>query len=292
MTKQMQRVSLIVLLLVLLFSLFLLAVLSNLLTGYSELTPLPKDREKQTEKEEEKPSVLLFKVSPPNPQLYWRVSTADYYTGLTWLKTTDEKPIEAFPEFQTTNVTKVFTVEIVTTQREIFLPLPSPNTVPVNVSLTPSEGLRFYEDRIGNVYKVTRLGQAKEARLVYEVAWWEVELDDKLISLDSVPEEIQNKYLQLPDIPIEVWRLAKDLEDPSYSVLDQVLADVQFLRTNFVYDDERLSSIYEDITRGSNVFSYIQRRKGTCIDAATALTIILRIQKIPARISIDINQEK
>jgi len=92
----------------------------------------------------------------------------------------------------------------------------------------------------------------------------------------------------LPDISAEVWKLAKDLEDPSYNILDQILADVQYLRTSFVYDVEARARADTGmhIPQGSNVFSYIQRRKGICIDAATALAIILRIQKIPARISI------
>ncbi|TET27092.1 MAG: hypothetical protein E3J73_03220 [Candidatus Bathyarchaeum sp.] len=284
-----RKSSLITILLVLLVSLFLLSVLSNILTGYPER---PHQRESQKEPTgtgtKEEPAVLLFKVSPVIPQLYCRVSTADYYTGLVWLRTTDEKVIEEFPQVQDANTSRVFTIEINTSQRETLLPIPSSDSALANLSLTQNEGLEFYVDTIGNVYKVITYGQAKEAQLVYNVTWRDVEVDDKLILLDNIPEELLNKYLQLPDISAEVWKLAKDLEDPSYSILDQILADVQYLRTSFVYDVEARARADTGmhIPQGSNVFSYIQRRKGICIDAATALAIILRIQKIPARISI------
>ena len=290
----MRRASSIAILLVLLVSLFLLSVLSNILTGYHER--LREDRKEQREGDtgkhvEKEPSVLLFKVSPVKPQLYWRFSTADYYTGFNWLRTTDEKALEEFPQFQNANATKIFTVEINAGWREIFLPLASPNSALVNISLSTSEGLKFYVDTVGNVYKVMNYGQAEEVQLVYEVSWRDIEVDDRLISLDNIPEEILNKYLQLPDIPIEVSKLAKGLEDSSYSVLDQVLADIQFLRANFVYDFER-SNLYKRTGQGSDVSSYIKWKRGICIDAATALAVILRIQKIPARISFGYKPER
>jgi hypothetical protein len=282
----MRRESLIAILVVILVSLFFLSVLSNILTGYPERPPPPDPEKEPPEKDtEEEPSVLLFKVSPVTPQLYWRVSTADYYTGSNWLRTTEEKVLEEFPQVQDANATKVFTVELNTSQHETFLPLPPPNSTFANLSSAQIEGLEFYEDTVGNVYKVIKHGQ-KEASLAYEVLWRDVEIDDGLISLSDVPEEILDKYLQLPDVLIGVDELARDLEDPSYSILDQVLADVQYLRTNFVYDDARSRFVYEGIRHGSDVSSYIRRGKGICIDAATALVVILRYQEIPARISI------
>jgi len=284
-----RRSSLIAILLVLLVSLFLLSVLSNILTGYPERPHQQEPQEEPTGTGAKKETaVLLFKVSPVIPQLYCRVSTADYYTGLDWLRTTDEKVVEEFPHVQDTNASRVFTVEINTSQRITILPLPSSDSALANLSLTQNEDLEFYMDATGNVYKVVTHAQVKEVQLVYNVTWRDVEVDDKLILLDDVPEELLDEYLQLPDISVEVWKLAKDLEDPSYSILDQILADVQYLRTNFVYDVEALARadarIY--VPQSSNVFSYIQRRKGICIDAATALAVILRIQKIPSRISI------
>jgi len=290
----MRRASLVLILLILLVSLFLLSILSNILTGYPEPSRPDKNGKERTEKDtdEEEKSVLLFKVSPVTPQLYWRVRSADYYTGLNWLKTTDEKALEEFPQIQDANSTKVFTVEINTTQQEIFLPMASPNSTLANISLAPTADLEFYMDAVGNVYKVTKHGQAKETTLVYKVSWSDVEVDDRLISPNNTSKEILSKYLQLPNVPIEVRKLAEDLEDPSYSVLDQILADVQFLRTDFVYDAEHSKNLYERIPQGSDISSYIERRRGICMDAATALALILRIQEIPARISIGYKPER
>jgi hypothetical protein len=285
----MRRESLILVLLTLLVSLFLLSALSNILTGYLErprLREMQKKRtERKTEKDMEKP-ILLFKVSPATPKLYWRIWSADYYTGLNWLRTTDEKVLEEFPQIQDANATRVFTVEINSSRREIFLPTASPNSTLANISLAPTKDLELYTDTVGNVYKVIRRGQARDAPLVYNVSWRDIEVDDRLISLSNISKEIPDKYLQLPNIPMKIWKLAKDLEDPSYSVLDQILADVQYLRTNFVCDVEHSKNLYERVTQGSDIRSYMERRRGVCIDAATALAVILRIQKIPARISI------
>lgn len=288
----MRRSSLTLILATLVLSLFLLSVLSNILAGYPVRSQQDEKPKKRTPIDAEvEPSLLLFKVSPATPELYWRIWSADYYTGLDWLKTTDEKPLDEFPQFQDANATKIFTVELNSSQREVFLPVASPNSTLANISLAQTEGLELYTDAIGNVHKVIHDGQMQDKPLIYEVSWQDVEVDDRYVSLNSSPPEILDKYLQLPSLPNEVWELAKDLEDSSYSVLDQILADVQFLRTDFLYDVESSKNLYERVTYGSDISSYVARRKGICIDAATALAIILRIQKIPARISVGFKPE-
>jgi len=289
---KMRRSASVLILLILLVSLFLLSVLSNVLTGYPEPARLPETEKEWTGRETEKePSVLLFKVSPVTPQLYWRIWSADYYTGRNWLRTTDEKVLGELPQIQDTNATRVFTVEINSSQREIFLPLASANSTSANIAFEQTENLEFFTDTIGNVYKVIEHGEATEEPLVYKVSWHDTEIDDRFISLNNITKEILNKYLQLPNIPIEIRKVARDIEDSSYSALDQILADVQFLRTHFVYDAQRSKYLYEHITQGSDISSYFEQKRGVCIDAATALAIILRIQGIPARISIGFKPE-
>lgn len=294
-------------LLVPLVSLFLLSVLSGILTGYPNRPSLsdPQTTRRTIRDREEEQAVLLFKVSPVKPKLYWSIMTADYYTGRNWLRTTNETLLKEFPQFQDDNATAVFTVEYNTSLREFFLPMAPFNSTLANISRSSAESLKLYVDALGNSYKVIKHGQAKE--IVYTVSWRDVELDDKLISLDNISEEISNKYLQLPNVPSEVWKLAKDLEKPSYSALDQILADVQFLRTNFVYDHEHSHEShgrivaygveypkypYDPIIQGSNIYSFLRERRGICIDAATLLAVILRIQEIPARISLGYKPER
>jgi transglutaminase-like putative cysteine protease len=267
---------------ILVVSLLLLSVLSNIITGY------PISRDEQTEPPDggdaEPVSALVFAVSPAEPQLFWSVSTADYYTGSDWLKTTDSKVVEE-PSFQGTNSTRIFTVELNTSLAEIQLPLPSSNLAYEDVSVQPPEALQFKVDTLGGMVQVARTGEAGSAILTYRVLWNESEIDGSQISLESTPDEIKNKYLQLPSLPPEVSALAENLQDSSYTILDQVLADVQYLRTNFVYDVERARNLDKGVPQESAVSTYLARKKGICVDASTLLAVILRIQKIPARTS-------
>jgi transglutaminase-like putative cysteine protease len=271
-----------------LISIFLLSAFSNILTAYQIPTTPAETPQNPTDADAaEKSLVALFKVTPVIPTLYWRIWTADYYTGLSWFRSTNETVLEELPIVHNANSTKIFTVEINTTDSEFFLPLPSSQSTFESTSLTPSAVLKPRIDAMAQTYKLKRYGQTQQTLLTYNVSWNDVEVEDELISLGNVSQQILDKYLQLPNLPLDVRKLAQDLEDPSYSILDQILADVQFLRTNFTYD--RTSSpnrIYGEITQGSDISSYIKLKTGVCIDAATALTIILRIQKIPARISV------
>ena len=279
------RKLLVLALLISIASISLLSVLSNMLVGYPER--LPADQEQPNYDKEKMPPKLLFMVSPPTPKLFWSISTADYYSGFNWLRTTYEKTLEELPTAPFTNATTVFSVEINMTQQEILLPTASPDSALANISSSPLEDLRSRVDSVGNVYEVIRNGEGEEIKLLYEVSWRDIDIGDSLASNETVPEEIQNRYLQLPSISAEVWESARELEDPSYSILDQVLADIQFLRTNFVYDLELAQSYWRVQTsgaQGSDVSSFMRSRKGVCIDAATALAVILRIQGIPARI--------
>ena len=282
----------------LLVSFLLLSALSNILTGYptrekEERTPIDRTPINRTDI----PPTLLFKVSPATPKLYWSVSTADYYTGYNWIRTTEERGLREFPQFpnQQFNETEttVFNVEINMSQREIFLPIASSNSALTLVSANPFDGLSFQVDDVGNTYKAGRDGVAENVQLIYKVLWRDVELDDKLISSENIPEEIREKYLQLPNLSSEVWEFAKDLEDPSYSVLDQILFDLEFLRANFTYDITRSDYYgYSGTFQGFDISSYMNTRKGVCTDAATTLAVILRIQNIPARISLGYKSEK
>jgi hypothetical protein len=290
---EMRKASLVLTLFILLVSFVLLSALSNILSGYpahdkEERTPVDKTGN---------PAALLFKVSPTTPKLYWSTSTADYYTGYNWIRTTKEQGLREFPQFPNEDFNQtdatVFTVDINMSQLEVSLPRASSNSALEIVSANPFDGLSFQVDDVAGVYKAGREGVVENVQLVYRVLWHEPELDDKRISLENISDEIRERYLQLPEMSSDVWELAKSLEDSSYSVLDQVLFDVDFLRTGFTYDTARSNYYwYSGFLEGSDVSSYIHTRKGVCIDAATALAVILRIQKIPARISLGYKSEE
>jgi len=66
----------------------------------------------------------LFNVSPTFPLLFWRVITYDYYDSFKWRTTTVSNQVELPQDLD--NTTKVLTVEFSSTEKEIYLPTPSP----------------------------------------------------------------------------------------------------------------------------------------------------------------------
>jgi len=286
----MKRTSLAFCLLVLLASLFLLSVLPNVLVGYPATPRPPDDSVEPLPSDGEEQFITMFKVSPPTPELFWRIWSEDFYNGREWIRTSNEVEMNELPLVGNTTEDKVFTLEINVTERVTYLPLPSSKSTFGNVSAEYLDKLEFSVDSAENLLMVTKRGEISHVMLTYKATWRDTGvLDDRLVSLDGIPEEILKKYLQLPTLPIEVRRLAEELRDSSYSMLDQILADVQYFRTNFVYDDTYSKIDVADPRHGSSVASYIERKKGICLDAATALAIILRLQKIPARISVGFN---
>ncbi len=277
----------IVLIIVSLTFIFLLSSFSNILAGYQiPSSPTDNPQEPTPTDTDDEALVALFKVTPLSPQLYWRIWSADYYTGRSWLRTTNETILDELPLVRDTDPTRTFKVEINLTQSEFFLPLPSSQATFESASFSANAALGLTMDAMGQTYKLKQYGLT-QMLLTYNVSWNDVDVEDKLISVGNVSNDVLDKYLQLPYISLAVRKIAQDLEDPSYSVLDQILADVQYLRTNFIYDSATPPErVYGEISQGSDVASYLDGKKGVCIDAATALAVILRIQKIPARISV------
>lgn len=290
----MRRSSLLAVLLVLVVSTLLLSALFNNLTGYYEIPSSP-DEEWFPWKETGEQLNFMFAVSPAYPAIYWRVSTADYYDGFGWSSTTIKKSVEEFPRTQNDSGLQTFTVEMNTTEEEISLPVPPSKTSVLNPILSPHRDYEPHLDDVADIYGIRILGNDNETEIVYQATWHNIdynEINGSLVSLDDVPQEIRSVYLQLPSLPDEVWELAKGLEHDSYKVLDQIFADVQYLRTRFDYDVSLWEGEKERVIDRDWVLSYMQWGKGVCIDAATALTVILRCQGIPARISYGFKPER
>ena len=285
----MRKTSSIFLLAVSLTCLFLLSSFSSILTGYQIAPHQDGNQFEPSENDANNESLIpLFTVTPIAPQFYWRIWSADYYTGLSWVRSTNETILDELPiVHKTSSSARNFTVEINTTQSEFFLPLPSSQAGFESISLTLNATLKLHMDALGHTFKLRQYGQTQQILLTYNVSWNDVKVEDRLISFSNVSKEILDRYLQLPSISLAVRKLAQDLEDSSYSALDQILADVQYLRTSFVYDSNSSPErIYGEISQGSDVDFYIETKRGVCIDAATALAVILRAQGIPARISV------
>lgn len=288
----MQRSSLLTVILVLGVSTLLLSALFDNLTVSHE-KPSPPDEEPFPH--EDKPAHLMFLVSPAYPAIYWRVSTADYYDGFGWSSTTVKRSIEEFPKAQNNSNAQVLTVEMNITENEVSLPVPPSKTSVSNLMLSPNRDYELRLDDVGDVYGIRIPEKNNETKIVYQATWHHIEyneIDGRLVSLDHAPQEIPSIYLQLPSLPEEVWELAEGLKHHSYNVLDQIFADVQYLRAYFDYDVDLAKGRTNRVINRDWVFSYMESRKGVCVDAATALTVILRCQGIPARISFGFKPER
>ena len=288
----MQRSSLLAVVLVLVVSTLLLSALFDNLTGYYE-NPFPPDEVTPPHEETEHPR-LVFAVSPAYPAIYWRISTVDYYDGFTWSSTTTKTSIEQFPKFENDSNVQVFSVEMNTTEEEVSLPVPSSKTSVSNLVLSAHIDYELRLDDMADVYGIRIPKQDNETRIVYRAIWHPIDyndIDERLVSLDNVPQEVRSIYLQLPLLPEEVWELAEGLKHNSYNILDQILADVQYLRTYFDYDVDLWKGRTQRVINMDWVYSYMQWKKGTCLDAATALAVILRCQGIPARVSFGFKPE-
>jgi hypothetical protein len=291
---KMRISSQLVLIIVLVISTLFLSVLFDNLTGYYGILFSP-DKESFPQKETEEQVHLMFAVSPAHPAMYWRVSTADYYDGFGWSRTTSEGGLEEFPKAQNDSEFQVFTVEMNITEEAVSFPVPTSKTSVLNLTLSPDRDHELRLDDLADVYGIRILEREIETEMVYQVMWQCIdypEIDGRIVSLNGVPQEIRSIYLQLPSLPEEVWELAENLKHYSYNVLDQILADIQYLKTYFDYDVDLLKGRTKRIINRDWVFSYIQSRKGVCVDAATALTVILRCQGIPARISFGFKPER
>lgn len=288
----MQRSSLLAAILILGVSILLLSALFENLTVYYE-NPSPPDEEyfPRAGRSEH----LVFVVSPAYPAIYWRISTADYYDSFGWSSTTTKRNIEEFPKAQNDSGVQVFAVEMNTTKKEFSLPVPPSKTSVSNPIVSPHRDYELCLDNVSDVYRIRFLEQDNETEIVYQATWHHIdynEIDERLISTDDIPQKIRSIYLQLPYLPEEVWELAEMLKHDSYNVLDQIFADVQYLRTHFDYDFDLSEGRTTRVINRDWVFSYMQCRKGVCADAATALTVILRCQGIPARISFGFKPER
>ncbi len=200
--------------------------------GYEDYWPAPG------ENWGDMPSVLMFTVSPAAPKLYWIIGTADYYTGSGWAKTTNSSQVESFPP-EVESAAYVFNVEFNTTSQKISLPIPQHQTNVTSLSLDPLPVIpSLYLDPLANMYGIEVPGLKESMKVTYYATYTPTTVNSSLINVANVPENIRQWYLQLPDnLPQGVRDLAENLRNPSLSTMDQILADIQYLKSNYIYSE-------------------------------------------------------
>lgn len=211
--------------------------------GYEEYWPAPGDSWGSM------PDVLMFTVSPAAPKLYWIVGTADYYTGSGWAKTTDSSQVSSFPQ-RAESVAYTLEVDFTTTNSQISLLVPQHRTNLTSMNLDPMTGKpSLYLDETADIYGIEVPGLQGSVRITYKATYASTKVNPSLINMENVPDDIRQRYLQLPDnLPQEVRNLAESLKNPSLSTMDQILADIAYLKSHFLYDTGAVIGVEAGVT--------------------------------------------
>jgi len=225
-------------------------------------------------------------VSPIFPLCFWRVETYDYYNHYDWQTKTETSTIKTLI---LENASKFFTVELNANTQIHSLPTPTSTSTIFNITLFPNDKFQLLYDETAQVYKIQILEPTSERhKIAYKTSTEFInftEISNGNVMLENLPENINKTYLQLPvTLPMLVKNLAMMLKNSSLGVFDQVVKDAKYIADNFEYDYSLAANKIQRIIDSDWVLWFIQRKRGICIDAATALTVILRIQGIPARV--------
>ena len=221
---------------------------------------------------------ILFTVDPTRPVLFMKVESADFYTGITWLKTTESTPVE---EEQRENAPFTLYVEFQASGGEFSLPIPSSNSKVFDLVSVPSTSTQLLWDSSAGTF---RLSLPTSATVRYATTY---HLPPSPKELEKVtwedlrtrtPAEIREKYLQLPlSLPQEVRQVAESLRDHRLGPYRQAMKVVEYLKTGFTY-----GPLTRQIERDA-ALTYLQARQGHCFHANTTLAVLLRCLEIPAR---------
>lgn len=133
------------------------------------------------------------------------------------------------------------------------------------------EAIYASDIRSGDVYQVTSLKS-------------EATPEDLARASDAYPVEISSRYLQVPeDSSPRVEQLALDITDGLDSAYDKAVAIEDWLRENLEYS-EQISIPPEDV----NFLEYFifESQEGYCTYYASAMAQMLRMQDIPARVTV------
>lgn len=96
----------------------------------------------------------------------------------------------------------------------------------------------------------------------------------------AIPEVALQRYLQLPDLDPQIYRLAEEMTEKQDSRLDKALAIEYFLKGNYGYSLDNLSAKAED-----PLYDFLMETKaGHCEYFATAQAVLMRTLGIPTRV--------
>lgn len=228
-----------------------------------------------------------------NERTYWRGESIAYYDGRRWIRGGEEFTplnLSSLP-ITTSAITSASGGRIL--QQRIQFASPSSGGIPLfhagtivnveTVQLTNGSQLGYV--LVNKAREIYRLPDSASSARITEYIVDSVIPESNPVQLrglvDDDPQEIKNKYLQLPDLlPDRVGALAEKLTSSSGNRYDAVTAVKDYLQNGFSYTlDTVVPPAGADFV---DHFLY-ETKQGYCVHFATAMTVLLRSAGIPAR---------
>ena len=199
---------------------------------------------------------------------YWRTGAYDTYTGTGWERNVDTDPLDGTIDYETPSVERV--------EYEVTLERPA-ESLPTPWRPTEVTGVDelWVTDR-GAVEPTTSV----DAGTTYSGVSQRPERDPALLRAadDTYPEAVEQQYTTLEGTASRVQRLTNSITAGSSTPYDAAVAVQTWLRENKDYSlqaSEQSAQIAETFLFGMEA--------GYCEYFATAMTVMLRTQDIPAR---------
>ncbi|MBW7474873.1 transglutaminase-like domain-containing protein [Paenibacillus oenotherae] len=247
---------------------------------------------------------VLFRVQSPEP-MYWRGDSKGYYDGRGWTQRTHDIQLRTVVPFATNAEKNVGAAQAsgdVAQSRSrllrhtITMASPMPQGWPLFTSgavaavvgeqtnaVSGKTGYYRVDLHTGALFPAVEDGIPRTYTIETKIpeiaaAFWQGRGE-----IEADPSAIRDEYTQLPaSLPERIGRLAEQVADEGDgSRYGTVKAIESYLRRNYSYT----LSETEVPPEGADFVDHFlfQQRKGYCVHFATAMTIMLRTQGIPAR---------
>jgi transglutaminase-like putative cysteine protease len=229
--------------------------------------------------------VLQVRPSDPNRRLYLRATTADRYAGQaitssetstsTFDANADLISADGLPDARTT----IQTVVRVLASRTAVAFGPE---APVRFSLPTEVELRGgVSQDVATIRLDTPIQQNQDYSVASAISV--ATIQDLRAAGEDYPEWVRSRYLQLPrGLPRRVIDLAHTETEGQASAFDKASALESFLRDSFTY-----STHVPEVPQGRDWVDYFlfDSKQGYCDYFATAMTVLLRVEGVPARVA-------
>ncbi|MBS2967524.1 transglutaminase domain-containing protein [Metabacillus sp. KIGAM252] len=224
-----------------------------------------------------------------NRRHYWRVETKDVYSGKGWTTSQREKELQSMEK---DSIGLTWSEE--GTKRESL-------TARVDIArqykyshvIYPLGLIEYVSDEAKgllvnvNTEQITPFGVPEGERIdSYEVKYnypsYDIPLLKEVKSTENVPQDIMNRYTQLPEMPQRVLDLARELTANEENLYDKAKAIERHLNgSDFSYNTQEVGVPSEDQDYVDQFL--FETMQGYCDNFSTSMTVLLRASGIPAR---------